>query len=194
MNNDDVIRPDTGFQTHPHRDMEIVTWVLSGELEHKDSTGNHGIIYPGLAQRMSAGTGILHSEINPSKTKDVRLVQMWVLPDTTNLHPGYEQKDIDAEIEKGGLVPIASGRGHDAAISIRQKGAVLWGGRLKPGETIALPDAPYLHLYVATGSAELAGAGRLHAGDAARLSKAGGPTLTADKENGSEILVWEMGR
>jgi redox-sensitive bicupin YhaK (pirin superfamily) len=119
VSNDDVIRADTGFTTHPHRDMEIVTWVLSGELEHKDSEGNHGIVYPGLAQRMSAGTGIWHSEMNPSKGEDVHLVQMWVVPDTERISPGYEQLDIGAELDKGGLVPIASGRGHDAAISMR---------------------------------------------------------------------------
>src|SRR5207237_1254605 len=78
VNNDDIINPGSGFMTHPHQDMEIVTWVLEGELEHKDSAGNKGIIYPGLAQRMSAGTGIWHSEINPSGQKPVRLVQMWV--------------------------------------------------------------------------------------------------------------------
>src|SRR5262245_44546640 len=89
VSNDDIVKPGTGCQTHPHEDMEIVTWVLSGELEHKDSVGNKGIIYPGLAQRMSAGTGILHSEINPSDSKDVHFVQMWVLPDTEGISPGY---------------------------------------------------------------------------------------------------------
>ncbi len=110
--------------------MEIVTWVLSGELEHKDSERNRGVLYPGLAQRMSAGTGIWHSEMNNSGSDDVHFVQMWVPPDTESIDPGYEQLDINAELDKGGLVPIASGKGHDAAISIRQRGAVLWGGRL----------------------------------------------------------------
>src|SRR5688500_11788500 len=166
-----------GFMTHPHRDMEIVTWVLDGELEHKDSEGNHGIIYPGLAQRMSAGTGIWHSEMNPSKGEDVRLVQMWVVPDTERLDPGYEQLDIGAELDKGGLVPIASGRGHDAAISIRQKGAVLLGGRLKPDEAVSLPDAEFVHLFVARGLVDLEGAGPLVQGDAVRLTGAGGPRV-----------------
>src|SRR5687767_6924617 len=138
VSNDDVIRAGTGFDTHPHRDMEIVTWVLDGEIEHKDSQGNKGIIYPGLAQRMSAGTGIWHSEMNNSGKKDVHLVQMWVAPDTESIKPGYEQLDINPIIDKGGLVPIASGRGHNAAIAIRQKGAVLWGGRLKPGEVVQI--------------------------------------------------------
>src|SRR5262249_45252135 len=82
VSNDDLVRSGTGFSTHPHQDMEIVTWVLSGELEHKDSEGNSGILYPGLAQRMSAGTGIWHSEMNPSRDEDVHFVQMWVPPDT----------------------------------------------------------------------------------------------------------------
>src|SRR5512138_504327 len=120
VNNDDVVRAGTGFGTHPHRDMEIVTWVLSGELEHRDSAGHHGIIYPGLAQRMSAGTGIWHSEINPSKTDAVHFVQMWVLPDTPHVTPAYEQLDISRQLNQGGLIPIASGRGHHAAITLRQ--------------------------------------------------------------------------
>jgi redox-sensitive bicupin YhaK (pirin superfamily) len=191
VNNDDVIRADTGFSTHPHRDMEIVTWVLGGELEHKDSEGNHGLIYPGLAQRMSAGTGIWHSEMNPSRGEDVHLVQMWVVPDTERIDPGYEQLDINAELDKGGLVPIASGRGHDAAIAIRQKGAVLLGGRLRAAEVVALPDAEFVHLFVARGAVDLEGAGSLAVGDAVRLTGAGGPRLTAGPE-GAEVLGWEM--
>ena len=192
VSNDDVIRPGTGFDTHPHRDMEIVTWVLDGELEHKDSQGNKGIIYPGLAQRMSAGSGIWHSEKNPHGQKDVRLIQMWVTPDTENLVPGYEQLDINPELAKGGLVPIASGRGHNAAIRIRQKGAVLWGGRLKPGETVAIPEAAYTHLYVAKGTVDLEGAGTLQTGDAVRLAAAGRPKLTSHDNTGAEVLIWEM--
>ncbi len=191
VSNDDIVKAGTGFQTHPHQDMEIVTWVLDGELEHKDSEGNKGIIYPGLAQRMSAGAGIWHSEMNPGKNKDVHLVQMWVLPDTERIRPGYEQLDINKELSKGGLVPIASGRGHNAAISIRQKGAVLWGGRLKASETVKVPEAPYVHLYVAKGSVELEGAGKLEAGDAARLAAAGNPSLKADATKGAEVLIWE---
>lgn len=192
VNNDDHIRAGTGFMTHPHQDMEIVTWVLSGELEHKDSEGHTGIIYPGLAQRMSAGTGIWHSEMNPSGDKDVHLVQMWVAPDTTRIAPGYEQLDINPQLAKGGLVPIASGRGHDAAVRIRQKGAALWGGRLAPGEMVRLPASTHAHLYVATGSVSLEGAGRLAAGDAARLTAAGACAITADPAQGAEVLVWDM--
>ena len=161
MSNDDRVRAGTGFSTHPHRDMEIVTWVLSGRLEHKDSEGNHGEIYPGLAQRMSAGTGIWHSEMNPSAAEDVHFVQMWVPPDTESIRPGYEQSDINADLDRGGLVPVASGQGHDGAVSLRQRDAVLWAGRLKPGEVVAVPDAPHAHVFVAIGGAELEGAGDL---------------------------------
>lgn len=192
VSNDDVIKASAGFRTHPHQDMEIVTWVLSGEVEHKDSEGNKGVIYPGLAQRMSAGTGIWHSEMNPRNDQDLHLVQMWVLPDTERINPGYEQLDINAQLDRGGLVPIASGRGHNAAISIRQKGAVLWGGRLRLGETVNVPDAKFTHLYVAKGGAELEGAGSLSTGDAVRLTEAGSPRLTADATKGAEVLIWEM--
>ncbi|HEV7680224.1 MAG TPA: pirin family protein [Candidatus Dormibacteraeota bacterium] len=191
VSNDDVIAPGSGFQTHPHRDMEIVTWVLSGELEHKDSQGNAGIIYPGLAQRMSAGTGIWHSEMNARGGEPVHLVQMWVLPDTERIDPGYQQVDVNEHLQRGGLVPVAGGRGGDAAIGIRQRGASLLAGRLGPGETVRLPDAPYVHVFVATGSADLEGAGRLEKGDAVRLAGAGTPALTAG-ESGAEVLAWEM--
>lgn len=194
VNNDDMVRPGTGFMTHPHQDMEIVTWVLDGELEHKDSEGNKGIIYPGLAQRMSAGTGIYHSEMNPSGEKPVHFIQMWVPPDTERVKPGYEQLDVNRELEQGGLVPIASGKGHHAAISICQKGAVLWGGRLKPGESVTIPQAPYAHLYVAGGAVELEGAGVLKAGDAARLTAAGPLRMTADAASGAQVLIWESDR
>lgn len=192
VNNDDVVAPYTGFDTHPHRDMEIVTWVIDGELEHKDTLGNTGLIYPGLAQRMSAGRGIYHSEKNNTSPKPVHFIQMWVLPDTESIDPGYEQLDINPELAKGGLVPLASGRGHEAAIAIRQQGAVLWVGRLKPGEVVRMPDAPYVHLYVVKGVASLEGAGTLNEGDAVRLTVAGDPQLTADPTRGAEVLVWEM--
>ncbi len=137
VNNDDVVAPGTGFETHPHRDMEIVTWVLQGSLVHQDSTGHNGLIYPGLAQRMSAGTGILHSEKNDSwrlarehaeHQDPVHFVQMWVVPDEGGITPGYEQLEIDDELLSGGLVPVASGMDrHDgeAAIRIRNKYAAL---------------------------------------------------------------------
>lgn len=191
VHNDDIVKPNSGFRTHPHRDMEIVTWVLDGELEHKDSEGHSGIIYPGLAQRMSAGTGIWHSEMNPQGDKDVHFIQMWVPPDQESIKPGYEQLDINGQLNKGGLVPIASGRGHQAAISIRQKGAVLWGGRLQPGETTSVPDALYVHVFMAKGTAELEGAGQLEAGDEVRLTAADARRLTAGGTDGAEVLIWQ---
>jgi redox-sensitive bicupin YhaK (pirin superfamily) len=197
VNNDDIVRAGTGFSTHPHQDMEIVTWVLSGELEHKDSVGNAGIIYPGLAQRMSAGTGIWHSEMNPALGDDVHFVQMWVRPDTERLDPGYEQLDVNAELDRGGLVPIASGRGHDAAIAIRQRGAVLWGGRLRAGETVTVPDSRHAHVFVAAGRVVMEGPEpiELTVGDAVRLTEAGAPRLVVveDAPGGAEVLIWEMG-
>ena len=191
--NDDVVAPASGFGTHPHRDMEIVTWVLEGELEHRDSAGNHGRLYPGLAQRMSAGHGIRHSEMNPSPSVPVRLIQMWVRPDTAGIEPGYEQRDCNELLSRGGLVPVASGQGHEGAITIHQRDAVLYAGRLGAGETVAVPDAPHVHLFVATGEVELAGADGgaevvLARGDAARLTDAGSPSLRA--REASEVLVW----
>ena len=158
VNNDDVVRAGRGFTTHPHRDMEIVTWVLDGELEHRDSIGTVGVIYPGLAQRMSAGSGITHSEMNASQTADVHLVQMWVLPDTSGIEPSYEQLDVNDALAGGGLVRVASGQRHEGAITIHQRDATLYVARLAAGEQVALPDVPHVHLFVAVGSAALDGA------------------------------------
>lgn len=189
VNNDDIVAPAAGFGMHGHRDMEIVTWVLDGTLEHRDSEGNHGVLYPGLAQRMSAGTGIRHSEMNPSPDLPVHFVQMWVLPDEDGVRPGYQQLDINAELATGGLVPIASGQRHDAAISIHQGGAVLWGARLGAGESVDVPDAPRVHLFVAAGDGALEQAGALEEGAAARLFDAGARRFTAGPA-GAELLVW----
>ena len=200
VNNDDVVDAGTGFDTHPHRDMEIVTWVLEGSLVHQDSTGHNGIIYPGLAQRMSAGRGILHSEKNESwrlagdaHRDPVHFIQMWVVPDETNLTPGYEQLEIDHELLAGGLVPVASGMDkHDgaSAIRIQNKYAALYAARLQPGQSIELPEAPFLHLFVPRGTVVLEGAGALATGDAVRFTATGGQTVTATEP--AEILVWEM--
>ncbi len=201
VSNDDRVAPGTGFETHPHRDMEIVTWVLSGSLVHQDSTGNSGVIYPGLAQRMSAGTGILHSEKNdswrlaggPEHSEPVHFVQMWVVPDEGGLTPGYEQLEIDGELLSGSLVPVASGMSkHEgaAAIRINNKYAALYAARLQPGQSVELPEAPYLHLFVPRGEVTLEGAGSVGAGDAVRFTASGGQQVTAAEP--SEILVWEM--
>lgn len=201
VNNDDIVSPGSGFETHPHRDMEIVTWVMQGSLVHQDSTGHNGVIYPGLAQRMSAGTGILHSEKNDSwrlqggdeHTEDVHFVQMWVLPDEEGVTPGYEQLEIDDALLAGGLVPVASGldkhRG-EAAIGIRNRYAALYAARLQPGQTVELPEAPFLHLFVPRGTVTLEGAGELQTGDAVRFTATGGQRVTATEP--AEILVWEM--
>jgi redox-sensitive bicupin YhaK (pirin superfamily) len=190
VSNDDRVRAASGFGTHGHADMEIVTWVLDGELEHRDSTGGHGIIYPGLAQRVSAGSGVRHSEMNASATADVHLVQMWVLPDTEGIEPGYEQRDVNDLLASGELVPVASGKGHDGAVTIHQREAVLWAGRLAAGADATVPDAPHVHVFVAAGSAELDGAGPLEEGDAVRLTDAGPHRLVAGS-SGAEVLVWE---
>ncbi|HET9772496.1 MAG TPA: pirin family protein [Acidimicrobiia bacterium] len=200
VNNDDIVRAGQGFETHPHRDMEIVTWVLQGSLVHQDSTGTAGVIYPGLAQRMSAGTGILHSEKNDSWTlsgprheEPVHFVQMWVVPDEAGITPGYEQLEIEDELLRGGLVPVASGMDRDdgaSAIRIRNRYAALHAARLGVDETVELPEAPYLHLFVPRGTVDLEGAGTLVAGDAVRFTATGGQRVTALEP--SEILVWEM--
>ncbi|MEZ5246144.1 MAG: pirin family protein [Acidimicrobiales bacterium] len=193
VSNDDRVAPGAGFDTHAHRDMEIVTWVLSGALEHNDSEGNHGLIYPGLAQRMSAGRGIWHSEMNASTTDEVHFVQMWVVPDTVSIDPGYEQLDVNARLAGGDLVPIASGQGHDGTITIHQRDAVLWGGRLPTDRRVEVPDAPCVHVFIARGSADLEMAGPLGTGDAVRLTDAGRLALTAGPE-GAEVLIWATGR
>jgi quercetin 2,3-dioxygenase len=211
VNNDDVVAPGTGFDTHPHRDMEIVTWVLRGQLVHQDSEGHSGVIYPGLAQRMSAGRGILHSEKNDSwrltgggqHDDPVHFVQMWVVPDEARIDPGYEQLEIDDELLRGGLVPVASGMPeHDgrSAIRIKQRDAALHVARMRAGDAVTLPEAPFVHLFVARGTVTLEGAGELAAGDAVRITGTGGQRVHAgangangaDGPDGAEILVWEM--
>lgn len=189
VNNDDIIREGGGFGEHGHRDMEIVTWVLDGALEHRDSTGTHDVIVPGLAQRMSAGRGIRHSEMNASATEPVHLVQMWVLPDTRGVDPSYEQRDISDALSTGVLVPVASGRGHDGAVTLHQRDAVLWTGRLHADATQRVPDAPHVHVFVTRGEVDLDGAGSLAAGDAARLTDAGAVPFRADTP--AEVLLWE---
>jgi len=200
VNNDDTVLAGTGFDTHPHRDMEIVTWVLQGSLVHQDSIGTSGIIYPGLAQRMSAGTGILHSEKNDSWTvsgdqheQPVHFIQMWVVPDTTGISPSYEQREIDTGLLDGSLTTVATGMGRYAdqsAIRIRNEHAALHVARLQTGQSVEVPEAPWLHLFVARGTVELEGAGRLAVGDAVRFADTGGQSVTAVEA--AEILVWEM--
>ena len=186
--------PGTGFETHPHRDMEIVTWVLDGALVHQDSMGHSGVIYPGLAQRMSAGTGILHSEKNdawrldgptPASTRDpVHFVQMWVSPDEARIEPGYEQLDITARARRAAAWCRSrrDGPGRDeSAIRIQQRTPRCSRPGWRRGSRSTLPAAPCVHLYVARGAVVLEGAGRLDTGDAVRLTAADGQRLTAGR-------------
>jgi redox-sensitive bicupin YhaK (pirin superfamily) len=138
---------------------------------------------------MSAGSGIRHSEMNPSPDEAAHFIQMWVLPDTNGIKPGYQQLDINAELAKGGLVPIASGTGHEAAISIHQRNAVLWGARVQPGESVTLPDDPHVHAFIALGSAVLETGETLGQGAAARLTNGGAVRVTAGAD-GAELLAW----
>ncbi|MFD9495178.1 pirin family protein [Streptomyces sp. NPDC060005] len=201
VNNDDIVRAGKGFETHPHEDMEIVTWVLRGSLVHQDSVGHNGLIYPGLAQRMSAGTGIMHSEKNDSwrlegtksHTEPVHFVQMWVAPDENGIKPGYQQMEIEDAALHGKFAVVASGikrHKNDAAIHIKNRYAALHATRLKKGDQVTLPDAPFLHLFLPAGHVSLEGTGDLFAGDAVRFTATGGQKVTALKP--SELLVWEM--
>lgn len=200
VSNDDVVAPGTGFDTHPHRDMEIVTWVLEGSLVHQDSEGHSGVIYPGLAQRMSAGRGILHSEKNDSwrlsgeEHRDpVHFVQMWVLPGEHGIDPGYEQLDVQDLLVPNRMVVVASGMARhrdERAISIAQPDAAFHVARMTHRGEVTLPDGPFLHVFVARGRVELEGAGVLEQGDSVRISGEGGQRIVAMDE--SEILVWEM--
>jgi quercetin 2,3-dioxygenase len=187
VSNHDTIAPRSGFETHPHRNMEIVTWVLNGSLVHQDSEGHTGIIYPNLAQRMTAGTGIRHSEKNDRSGADrpLDLIQMWVVPDEPEVAPGYEQLELDPSDIHGRLAVVASGmtRHRDqAAIRIRNRYAALHVARLEPGESVAV--------YVTRGQMHLEAEGLLGAGDAARLTAAGERRLGAAEPG--EVLIWEM--
>jgi redox-sensitive bicupin YhaK (pirin superfamily) len=188
VSNDDRVAAGQGFGAHAHQDMEIVTWVLEGELAHQDSAGHSGIITPGVAQRMSAGTGIRHSEMNAKADEAVHFVQMWVQPDTVGVEPGYEQVDISERLDAGGLVAVASGQGHEGAVHLHQAGAVLWAARLDDGGTVTVPAALHVHVFVARGSARMAGVD-LDEGDAVRLTDEPEQELTATTTD-TEILVW----
>ena len=202
VSNDDVVAAGSGFETHPHRDMEIVTWVLDGQLVHQDSEGHNGIIHPGLAQRMSAGTGILHSEKNdswrvlggPEHRDPVHFIQMWVVPGTPGIAPEYEQLDISEELTRGGLVVVASGMDKhrdQRAIHINNKYAALQVARLAADQTVEITSAPFVPLFVARGAVDLEGAGVLGTGDSARITASDGRRITA-RDDAAEVLIWEM--
>jgi quercetin 2,3-dioxygenase len=193
--NDDRVDPGFGYDTHPHRDTEIVTWMLEGSLAHQDSRGHAGVLGPGLVQALSAGSGVLHSERNdaPGADRPTRFVQMWVRPDEPGLEPSYSQRDVSALLDEGTglLVPLASGRPDvAAAVRIHTAGATLHVARLPAGGSVQLPEAPYLHLFVTRGSVELEGAGLLGEADAVRFVADGGRRLSASGD--AEVLVWEM--
>lgn len=196
VNNEDTVRPGTGFDTHPHQDTEIVTWVLSGSLIHQDSEGHSGIVYPNLAQRMTAGTGILHSERNdtgPERVEPVHFVQMWVVPDEPGLTPGYQQLELPDRELTGRFATVASGmdrRSDSAAIRIANRFAALHVARLAPGERVRLMDAPFLHVFLARGVVDIEGVGTIGTGDAVRLTGESGQRLTTVEP--AEVLVWEM--
>ena len=188
--NEDVVAPGHGYDTHPHADLEIVTWVLEGSLVHQDSAGRSGVLVPGVAQRLSAGTGVLHSERNDAPGADVptRFVQMWLRPDEPGLTPSYDQRDVPAG---GGLLPVVSGiAGLDAAVRIHTSGAALHVARLDAGESVVLPDAARLHVFVARGTVDLEGVGALAEGDAARFTGEGGARVLA--AGPAEVLVWQL--
>ncbi|WP_458685791.1 pirin family protein [Nocardia tengchongensis] len=196
IHNEDVVDPGEGFDTHQHRDMEIVTWVLEGTVVHQDSAGHSGLIHPGMAQRMSAGTGILHSERNGAgraERERLHVVQMWVPPHEPGVTPGYQELDIAAELTENSLFTVASGLPRDrdrTAITIGNKYAAFHVARLEPGHSVRIPDAPFGHVFVARGSVEFEGSGVLTQGDAVRLTATGGHRVTAVEP--SELLVWEM--
>jgi quercetin 2,3-dioxygenase len=191
VSNDDVVAPGRGFGAHSHRDMEIVSWVLDGELEHRDSEGNHGVIRPGLVQRMSAGRGITHSEMNGRSDAPVHFLQMWVVPEETGITPGYEDLDVTDRLTPGVLVPVASGQGHEGTVRLHQTGAVMSVARFGVGDEIVLPAAAFVHVHVAKGSIEL-GDSVLGVGDAVRLTGTGAVSVTGVDRG--ELVVWETDR
>ena len=186
--NEDVVAPGAGFPPHPHRDMEILTWVLEGELAHKDSTGGAETIKPGELQRMSAGTGIRHSEYNASQTAPVHLLQIWLLPDRRGLAPGYEQKAFDGL--DGRLRLVASPDAAEGSLTIHQD-ARLYVGRFKAGEnaTLSTLSRRLQWVQVARGQASLNGIG-LQAGDGAAVQRE--DTLTIAANDAAELLVFDM--
>src|SRR5260370_546989 len=169
--NEDRVTPGQGFPTHSHRDMEIITYVLSGALEHRDSMGNGSVIRPGNVQRMTAGTGVSHSEFNPSESEAVHLLQIWILPKAHGLPPGYEEKAFAEEERRGQLRLIASDDGRESSVTINQDARV-YATLLDAGQIVTHPLQPTRHawLQVARGTVRLNGM-ELMQGDGAAVSK-----------------------
>lgn len=189
--NEDWVRPGAGFPTHPHRDMEIITVVLEGALEHEDSMGNGSVIRPGDIQRMSAGTGITHSEFNPSETEPVHLLQIWLLPSERGLTPSYEQQNYADAGQTGKLQLIAAGDGRDGVVRIHQD-ADLWVAQLTAGEQATHTLRPERHawLQVAGGTLSLNGI-ELQAGDAAAVSDEDRLEVKATDE--AKVFLFDLG-
>ncbi len=188
--NEDRVAPGAGFPTHPHRDMEILSWVLEGALEHKDSVGTTAIIRPGELQRMSAGTGIRHSEFNHSKTEPVHFLQIWIAPERDGLPPGYAQKSFAGKIE-GGLRLIGSRDGRDGSVVVHQD-ADVWSAQLALDQESELPVALGRGQWVQMTRGEIRLNGeRLVAGDGAAVS--GESLLRMRGVEPAELLVFDMG-
>ena len=188
--NEDWVAPNTGFPRHPHRDMEIITYVLEGKLEHKDSLGTGSVILPGDSQRMTAGSGIHHSEFNPSKTEPVHLLQIWIQPEKVALPPSYEQKSFPDAEKQGKLRLIASRDASDGAVKINQD-AKLYVSLLKPGEEVKhdLANGRHAWIQVARGAAELNGK-KLSQGDGAAVSNE--KNLTIKASEAAEVLLFDL--
>mgnify|MGYP001229578359 FL=1 len=188
--NEDVVQPGKGFGTHGHRDMEIITYILAGALEHKDSMGNGSVIRPGDVQRMSAGTGVQHSEFNPSQGELVHLLQIWIMPNVSGIEPGYEEKHFDATSKRGRLRLIASDDGRDGSVTIHQD-ATVYAALIDGAERISHPLAAgrQVYVHVARGSVVVNGHA-LAAGDAL---KAGG-VAAVEFESGmqAEVLLFDL--
>jgi redox-sensitive bicupin YhaK (pirin superfamily) len=190
--NEDHVAPGGGFPTHPHSDMEIITYVLSGALEHKDSLGSGSVIRPGDVQRMSAGTGIRHSEFNASRTEPVHLLQIWIVPEKRGLPPSYEEKSFDREGQRGHLRLIGSRDGREGSVTIHQD-VSLYAGLLDAGRGVehSLASQRSAWLQVASGSVEVDGK-KLDAGDALAVTDAGAVAIKAT--SGAEILLFDLPR
>jgi hypothetical protein len=188
--NDDRVRPGAGFGTHGHRDMEILSYVLEGGLEHKDSTGGGGVIRPGEIQFMRAGTGVTHSEQNASKNDPVHFLQIWIVPDTQGLKPRYDQKPFDAQAARERFVLLAANDGRDGSIEVHQDVA-LWMTRLGKGDSRVQPLAPGRHawLHVARGAASVGGHA-LEEGDGAAIS--GEARIELQGQADAELLLFDL--
>ena len=188
--NEDVVQPGEGFGMHPHRDMEILTWILAGGLRHGDSMGNGSVIRPGDLQRMSAGTGIVHGEWNASDREPVHLLQVWILPERKGLAPGYEQVAVPPEALRGRLRRIASRAPGEGEVAIRQD-ASLWAARLSKGDVAVHPLAKGRAAWVQVARGEvLVGGVPASAGDGAHTEDAGEIRIESPGE--SEVLLFDL--